>query len=435
MVDLMSQMQKVLHERPQGALPSNTEPNPREQVNSITTRSGFTTIEPSIPPPVPPTPRVEVEKEPETLINEVPEKLDDPGKFLIPYVLQDLEVCNSLADSGASISLMPLSIYEKPGIGPLKPIRMTLELAKRSVTFLMEIADDVIVKVGKFNFLSDFVIVDFEDDPRVPINLGRPFLRTTRALVDLYEEKLTFRVGNEEVVFYTNKSSRNNSRDIHSVHCINIIDFSKYKQSSGSTTSHFDDFLPDYEAFCFDIEEKSSKSSGNTISHSDLSLLEYESFYFDLSIDPFPPADMSDSHLEEFADELANIISPPEYDRFYFDIEPDLEELTRYCDSVFSKFFSEIDLLVSFPSENDDKVFDPGILIIDEVFSEVVRFDPFLSLTQSVSMTRVMETPSFGFHHMPSPRPAAYSPKVVMYCYYHPHLTSGDGFDHVPKMK
>ncbi|GJW04254.1 hypothetical protein Tco_1563110 [Tanacetum coccineum] len=69
--DLMSQMQKVLHERPQGALPSNTEPNPREQVNSITTRSGLTTAEPSIPPPVLPTPRVEVEKEPETLMDEV----------------------------------------------------------------------------------------------------------------------------------------------------------------------------------------------------------------------------------------------------------------------------------------------------------------------------------------------------------------------------
>ncbi|GJW67055.1 reverse transcriptase domain-containing protein [Tanacetum coccineum] len=362
MVDLMSQMQKVLHERPQGALPSNTEPNPREQVNSITTRSGFTTIEPSIPPPIPPTPRVEVEKEPETLINEVPEKLDDPGKFLIPYVLQDLEVCNSLADSRASIRLMPLSIYEKPGIGPLKPTRMILELANRSVTFPMEIAEDVIVKVENFNFLADFVIVDFEDDPRVSIILGRPLLRTARALVDLYEENITFRVGNKEVVFYTNKSSRNNSRDIHSVHCINIINFSKYKQSSGSITSHFDDFLPDYEAFCFDIEEKSSdsttsqsdntlpeyesfcfdvdhieeKSSDSTISHSDLSLLEYESFYFDLSIDPFPPADMSDSHLEEFADELANIISQPEYDRFYFDIEPDLEELTRCLEEIIS---------------------------------------------------------------------------------------------------
>ncbi|GKD17168.1 hypothetical protein Tco_1206326 [Tanacetum coccineum] len=66
---------------------------------------------------------------------------------------------------------------------------------------------------------------------------------------------------------------------------------------------------------------------------------------------------------------------------------------------------------------------------------EVERFDPFFSLTQSGGKTRVMETPSFGFHHMPSPRPVAYSPKEVMYRYYHPHLTLGGGFDHGPKMK
>ncbi|GKD43512.1 reverse transcriptase domain-containing protein [Tanacetum coccineum] len=344
------------------------------------------------------------------LLNKVPENLDDPRQFLIPCVLQDLEVCNSLADSEESINLMPLSIYKKLRIEPLNPTQMTLELANRSVTFLMGIAEDVIVKVQKFNFLADFVIVDFETDPIVPIILGRPFLRTTRALVDLYEEKITLRVGNEEVVFYTDKSSRNNSRDIHSVHCINIIDFSKDKQSSGNTTSHFDDFLPDYEAFCFDIEEKSSKSSGNTISHSDLSLLEYESFYFDLSNDSFPPANMSDSPLEEFADELAHIISPPEYDRFYFDIEPDLGELTRCleeiiskdstkeltspklndlrlllsdCDSVFSENFSEIDLLVLFPSGNKDKVFDPGIFTIDGVHSKrfsILLLDDFSSI-------------------------------------------------------
>nr|GEW03349.1 hypothetical protein [Tanacetum cinerariifolium] len=66
---------------------------------------------------------------------------------------------------------------------------------------------------------------------------------------------------------------------------------------------------------------------------------------------------------------------------------------------------------------------------------EVERFDPFFSLTQSGVKTRVIETPSFGFYHMPSPRPAAYSHKEEMYCYFHPHLTSSDGFDHGPKLK
>ncbi|GKD58654.1 hypothetical protein Tco_1296163, partial [Tanacetum coccineum] len=93
------------------------------------------------------------------------------------------------------------------------------------------------------------------------------------------------------------------------------------EKSSGSTTSHSDHSLSEYESFCFDVDHIEKKSSGSTISHSDLSILEYESFHFDLSIDLLPPADRSDFHLEEFADELAHIISPPEYDRFYFDLE------------------------------------------------------------------------------------------------------------------
>ncbi|GKC09352.1 hypothetical protein Tco_1000962 [Tanacetum coccineum] len=82
-----------------------------------------------------------------------------------------------------------------------------------------------------------------------------------------------------------------------------------------------DHSLSEYESLCFDVDHIKEKSSGSTTSHSDLSLLEYESFHFDLSIDPLPPADRSDSHLEEFIDELAHITSPPKYDHFYFDLE------------------------------------------------------------------------------------------------------------------
>ncbi|GKB12049.1 hypothetical protein Tco_0845972 [Tanacetum coccineum] len=95
------------------------------------------------------------------------------------------------------------------------------------------------------------------------------------------------------------------------------------EKSSGSTTSQSDNSLPEYESFCFDVDHIEEKSSGSTTTHSDFSLPEYDSFIFDLSIDLFPPADMSVSHHEEFADELAHIISPPEYDRFYFDIDID----------------------------------------------------------------------------------------------------------------
>ncbi|GJX24321.1 hypothetical protein Tco_0228766 [Tanacetum coccineum] len=96
--------------------------------------------------------------------------------------------------------------------------------------------------------------------------------------------------------------------------------------SSGSTTTRSDYSLPDYEAFYSDDDHIEEKSSGSTTTHADFS--QYDSFIFELSINPFPPADRSDFYHEEFADELAHIISPPEYDQFCFKIEPELGNLT-----------------------------------------------------------------------------------------------------------
>ncbi|GJZ30492.1 reverse transcriptase domain-containing protein [Tanacetum coccineum] len=246
------------------------------------------------------------------IMNKVPEKLEDPGKFLIPCALQELDRTSALADSGASITilphsiykklglealtptrmtlelanhsithpmgiaedvvvrvdgvritqcpaleekrfhfhgnsktkskenrasinLLPHSIYKKLGLEALTPTRMTLELANRSITHPMGIAEDVVVRVDGFTFLADFVVVNFEPDPRVPIILGRPFLRTAKALIDLYEEKLTLRVGKEELVYYADKSEKNKEKNF--VHAISIIDFSKDDPFSGSTTN------------------------------------------------------------------------------------------------------------------------------------------------------------------------------------------------------
>ncbi|GJR44211.1 hypothetical protein Tco_1312314 [Tanacetum coccineum] len=109
--------------------------------------------------------------------------------------------------------------------------------------------------------------------------------------------------------------------------------FDLEENSSGSTTTRSDYSLPGYEAFYFDDDHIEEKSSGSTTTHSDISLSKYDSFIFDLSNDLFPPADRSDFYHEEFADELAHIISPPEYDCFYFKSEPDPGELTRIVDS------------------------------------------------------------------------------------------------------
>ncbi|GJS87176.1 reverse transcriptase domain-containing protein [Tanacetum coccineum] len=131
------------------------------------------------------------------LLKKLPEKLGDPGKFLIPCNFPGIDVCHALADLGASINLMPLSIWKKLSLPELTPTRMTLELADRSITYPKGLAEDVFVKVGKFHFPTDFVVVDFEADPRVPLILGRSFLRTGRALIDVYGEEITLRVDNE----------------------------------------------------------------------------------------------------------------------------------------------------------------------------------------------------------------------------------------------
>nr|GEV58973.1 reverse transcriptase domain-containing protein [Tanacetum cinerariifolium] len=95
-----------------------------------------------------------------------------------------MDVCHALADLDASINLMPLSIWKKLSLPELTPTRMTLELADRSITRSNGVVEDVFVKVGKFHFPTDFVVVDFKADPRVPLILERSFLRTGRALID-----------------------------------------------------------------------------------------------------------------------------------------------------------------------------------------------------------------------------------------------------------
>ncbi|GKE54367.1 reverse transcriptase domain-containing protein [Tanacetum coccineum] len=121
------------------------------------------------------------------LLKNLPEKHGDPGKFIIPCDFPGMDECLALADLGASINLMSLSVWKKLSLLELTPTCMALELADRSITQPIGIAEDVDIKVGKFQFSADFVVVDFDADPRVPLILGRSFLKIRRALIDVYE--------------------------------------------------------------------------------------------------------------------------------------------------------------------------------------------------------------------------------------------------------
>nr|GEY15610.1 reverse transcriptase domain-containing protein [Tanacetum cinerariifolium] len=121
------------------------------------------------------------------LLKKSPEKLGDLSKFLIPCDFPEMVECLALADLGASINLISLSVWNKLSLPDLSHTYMTLELVDRSISRSVGVAEDVFVKVGTFHFPSDFVVVDFDGDPRVPLILKRSFIKTGRALIDVFK--------------------------------------------------------------------------------------------------------------------------------------------------------------------------------------------------------------------------------------------------------
>nr|GEV58313.1 reverse transcriptase domain-containing protein [Tanacetum cinerariifolium] len=248
------------------------------------------------------------------ILKKLPEKLGDPGKFRIPCGFSELK-CKALADLGASINLMPLSVWKKLGLPDLIPTRMTLELANRAICTPDGIARDVFVPVGKFTFLADFVVVDYESDLRVPLILGRPFLRTARALINVHatysnhphRESVNlikiFNIPSEDCleVSVSNKQSGNPTFSLHKEITLPEVTH-EFHDSKGC--NFLSDELPDIDSFN-DIHP-----------------------YFD--DDPLSGSTTysSNSLLEEFTDELAFITYPLDYDdNLKCDIESDLREI------------------------------------------------------------------------------------------------------------
>nr|GEV05872.1 reverse transcriptase domain-containing protein [Tanacetum cinerariifolium] len=142
------------------------------------------------------------------LLKKLPEKLADSDKFLIPCDFPRMVECLALADPDASINLMPLSVWNKLLLPDLSPTCMTLELTDRSISCSVRVTEDVFVKVGTFHFSAYFVIVDFDADLRVPLILEKSFLKTERALIDVFEGELTLHVGKEAIIFNLDQTSR-----------------------------------------------------------------------------------------------------------------------------------------------------------------------------------------------------------------------------------
>nr|GEY01225.1 hypothetical protein [Tanacetum cinerariifolium] len=186
------------------------------------------------------------------LLKKLSEKLGDPDKFLILYDFLRMDECLALADLGASINLIPLSVWNKLSLPELTSTLMTLELADWSISRPIGFAEDVFVKVGKFHFPANFVVVDFDVDPRVPLILGRSFLKTGKALIDVYERELTLRISKEAIKLNLDQTSRysTNYNDM-TANRIDVIDMAceEYSQevlgfsdviASGNPTPYYD---------------------------------------------------------------------------------------------------------------------------------------------------------------------------------------------------
>nr|GEZ73688.1 reverse transcriptase domain-containing protein [Tanacetum cinerariifolium] len=182
------------------------------------------------------------------VLKKLPEKLGDPGRFLIPCDFSEFDNCLALADLGASINLMPLSIWKKLRLPTLNDTKMVLELADRTISKPTGVAENVFVKVGKFYFPADFVVLDFVADPRLPLILGRPFLSTAHAIINVFERKIIIRQNQQSLTIQCSDIP-----SIKKVEQINKIDFIN-TGGIDFESEEIEDFLND-DAIPFGVED------------------------------------------------------------------------------------------------------------------------------------------------------------------------------------
>ncbi|GKA14252.1 reverse transcriptase domain-containing protein [Tanacetum coccineum] len=365
-----------------GSLPSNTIANPRGDLKAITTRSGISYDVPLIPPPFSPLPKV-VGREPKMTKDTVQPSteniqpsvvqtqalINDPvvapkPKPSIPYpsrankqklcekddnlaskfveIFRELHFelsftdallhmpkfeiveCLALADLGTSINLMPLSIWKKL---PLPELTL-----------------------GKFHFPADFVVIDYVLDPRVPLILGRPFLRTARALIDVYGEELTLRVDDEAITFKVGQTSRYSYNDAESVNQINFYEWNPTPSLDPILSSSFRSLTP-FEGGDFILEEIEACLTNDSIPpriddadfdpEGDLLLLEKL-----LNDDPSSPLPPKELHFEEIKTIKSSIDDPPELE---------LKDLPSHLEYAFLKGTDKLPVIISKELKDEEK--------------------------------------------------------------------------------
>nr|GEV09699.1 reverse transcriptase domain-containing protein [Tanacetum cinerariifolium] len=158
------------------------------------------------------------------VLHKVPPKLRDPGSFLIPYNFNKAFSCNALADLGASINLMPYSLYAKLSLKTLKPTKISVRLADRSFQYPVGIAENMLVEVGKFRFPIDFVVLEMEEDIKVPLILGRPFLHTADVVIRVKQKQRNLGIRTKRMIFNIDSAMKHSYLNDDSCFSIDVID-------------------------------------------------------------------------------------------------------------------------------------------------------------------------------------------------------------------
>nr|GEW73936.1 reverse transcriptase domain-containing protein [Tanacetum cinerariifolium] len=436
-----------------GSLPSNIVANPKGELKAITTRSVLVLdgpTAPTLPPFINPE---EDERVEETLMD--PDLFEYTIKLHINITLADalilmpkyqkmLKAFLSNNEKLQELSITPLNencsaiiLKKLPkklrdprkfliscsfSLPELISTRMTLKLANQAICTPAGIARDVFIPVGKFTFPADFIIVDYESDPRVPLILGRPSLRTARALIDIHDEEMILRDGDERLTLNMRHgtSSYSNQPQKESINLINVFndssedfleDLFSTNQPSGNPTfsSHPELTSPEVQEDIFDPE------GGNVLPEKLLDLDSTKYLHPPLHDNPLSGSTTYSSSplLEELANELALITFPPKYnDDLLFDVESDLKEIEfllhqdmdssikdsidqsnlanpvdNFVDSMPEMFTDEHALDYSSPSIFDE--YDNDFLEI-ESGNENVYDDPFDSMGEKIKESKLL---------------------------------------------
>ncbi|GJV55934.1 putative reverse transcriptase domain-containing protein [Tanacetum coccineum] len=181
--------------------------------------------------------------------NAIPRKEKDTWSFTLPCFINNTCFDNALVDLGASVSVMPLLTYLNLGLGELARTKLTVELADRTVKYPKGIAKNVLVGIGKFTFPVDFIILDMPEDIKVPLILGRPFLSTARAKIDVYKRKITLKVGEEKIIFKSVKPTSSLIKKVYMLSLRERMELDLEARLMGETlvlNRSLDPFLEDY---------------------------------------------------------------------------------------------------------------------------------------------------------------------------------------------